>query len=81
MSEKDPYVQALIALCESQGGYKAVADESGVNPQTIYQITAGIKLPSGNPRGVGPELRKSSRQPFPAGLKIRCPWRLKMGQK
>jgi len=64
----DPQVEALKRLCDAHGGYQAVADAIQANRQTIYQIYAGIKLPSGNPRGVGPELRRKIAARFPNWL-------------
>lgn len=61
----DPYVKALRHLCDSHGGYKSVAEKAGVNDQTLYQIISGVKLPSGNERGVGPGLRKKLTASFP----------------
>lgn len=55
--DTEEVVQALRSLCEREGGYRVVATAIGANPATLYQITAGIKLPSGKPRGVGRELR------------------------
>jgi len=43
----------------------AVADEIDVNDQTIWQIINGIKLPSGNPRGVGPRLQSKLDAGYP----------------
>lgn len=54
----DKFTQSLRRLCDTYGGYKKVADVLGVNDQTLYQILSGVKLPSGNPKGVGPKLRK-----------------------
>jgi hypothetical protein len=65
----DQYVEALKRLCETHGGYNKVADAAGVNGQTLYQITAGVTLPSGNPRGVGPTLRKKLSAAFPLWLR------------
>lgn len=70
MEHKDPYVLALELLCEKQGGYKAVAQQARVNDQTIYQIVNGVKLPSGNPRGVGPQLRKKLAEAFPGWMSV-----------
>lgn len=64
----DIQVTALRVLCERNGGYKGVADAIGANPQTIYQIISGIKLPSGRARGVGPVLREKLNQRFPGWL-------------
>ena len=64
----DPAVIALMRLCELHGGYKGVAAEIEANDQTIYQIVAGIRLPSGNYRGVGPLLRKKLTARFPDWL-------------
>lgn len=68
MNEKDPYLEALKRLCDREGGYKSVADKAGVNDQTLYQIIAGVRLPSGNPRGVGPQLRKKLTAAYPGWL-------------
>lgn len=65
MTNQDPYVLALASLCEKRGGWKAVAAKIGTNDQTLYQITTGKKLPSGNPRGVGPKLRSLLDEHFP----------------
>ena len=64
----DPAVAALIALCKREGGYKTVADRIGVNDQSVYQITSGVKMPSGNRKGVGPKLRKSLTEHYPDWL-------------
>ena len=61
----DPLVDALRRLVEREGGAVAVADAAGVNDQTIYQVLKGIKLPSGNPKGVGPKLRAGLDKAFP----------------
>lgn len=62
---EDPLVAALRLLCEKEGGYKAVADKAGVNDQSIYQIISGVKLPSGQPKGVGPTIRRKLSTAFP----------------
>ncbi len=62
------FVNALIRLCAAHGGFRSVAKAADVNPQTIYQITSGVKLPSGNPKGVGPQLRKKLDAAFPGWL-------------
>jgi len=64
----DQYAKALKRLCDTHGGYNKVADAAGVNGQTLYQITTGVTLPSGNPRGVGPNLRKKLSAAFPLWL-------------
>lgn len=61
----DQYVEALKRLCDTHGGYNKVAEAAGVNGQTLYQIATGVTLPSGNPRGVGPALRKKLSKAFP----------------
>lgn len=68
MSSLDPQVLALRRLCERVGGYDAVAREIGANGQSIYQIITGRKLPSGNPKGVGPKLRAKLTEHFPDWL-------------
>jgi len=66
--QKDPMVQALIALCNREGSYKDVAAIARVSPDNLWQIVSGTKLPSGNPRGVGPSLRKKITDAFPNWL-------------
>lgn len=67
-STADPYVQALAALCERHGGHKSVAARAGVSDENLWQILNGIRLPSGNPRGVGPKLRAALSSAFPDWL-------------
>ena len=57
MDSVDPLVAALISLCKSEGGEKFVSDKAKVSAENLTQIIRGVKLPSGNPRGVGPGLR------------------------
>lgn len=61
----DPYVQALIQLISAEGGYEAVAAKADVNAQSLYQICSGVKLPSGNPKGVGPKIRRNLDAAYP----------------
>lgn len=64
----DYQVEALRRLCERVGDHKVVAKEIGSSAATLYQILAGIALPSGNPRGVGPALRKKITEAYPYWL-------------
>lgn len=68
MPQEDPFVAALRALCNREGGYQAVAEVAGVSPDNLWQILAGRQLPSGNPRGVGPKLRTKISAAFPEWL-------------
>ena len=61
-------VAALVALCKREGDYKDVADKSGISPDNLWQIINGTKLPSGNPRGVGPKLRLKITAAYPDWL-------------
>ena len=65
MTPKRQLIEAFRALCEREGGHVAVADEIGANEQNLWQILAGIKLPSGEPRGVGPNLQRRLEQRYP----------------
>lgn len=65
MTPKEHLIAALKSLCEREGGHVVVADEIKANDQTLYQIVTGVKLPSGNPRGVGPELQKKLDARYP----------------
>jgi hypothetical protein len=61
----DFLVSAFRDLCDREGGYKAVAARISANDQSLYQIYAGVRLPSGNPKGVGPKLRKALDDAYP----------------
>ncbi|MFN4121291.1 helix-turn-helix transcriptional regulator [Acidovorax sp.] len=68
MNTTDPFVLALQRLCDRVGGHDALAARIGANGQSIYQIVSQRKLPSGNPKGVGPNLRAKITQAFPDWL-------------
>jgi hypothetical protein len=68
MEREDQLVAALRALCEREGGYKAVADKARVSPDNLWQVLAAVKLPSGKARGVGPNLRDKLSAAFPGWL-------------
>ena len=65
MDAKDSMVKALEALCEREGGYKTVASVAHISPDNLWQILNGTKLPSGKPRGIGPELRRKLDRHYP----------------
>ena len=58
-------IEALRRLCDREGGYVAVADRAELNDQSIYQIISGVKLPSGEPKGVGPKIQKALTAAYP----------------
>lgn len=69
----DPLVIALTRLCGGKGRSAAarraeVADQLGVNEQTLYQIVNGVKLTSGRERTVGRALREKLDRHFPGWL-------------
>lgn len=65
MTPKEKLIESLKELCRIEGGYRAVADKAGVDDQSIYQIISGVKLPSGNPKGVGPKIQTALSHSFP----------------
>ena len=64
----DPAVRALIALLAREGGNIVVGNTIRANPKTLYQIAAGVKLPSGRPRGVGRDLREKLQRHYPGWM-------------
>lgn len=68
MTQPDPLVEALKALCEREGDYRTVAEKAKVSADNLWQILNGTKLPSGNSRGVGPTLRAKITSAFPDWL-------------
>lgn len=71
MADQDPFVVALKALCAREGGYRAVAQHANLSAANLSQILAGVTLPSGNPRGVGPAIRKALNESYPDWLSAR----------
>lgn len=65
MSESDIYVEALRQLCAAHGGPEVVAERAGLSSENLKQILKGVLLPSGNPRGVGPGVRKALNESYP----------------
>ena len=66
MTPKEAAIHALKALCgRVEGGYVAVADAANVSAENLAQILAGTKLPSGEPRGVGPKVAQALERAFP----------------
>lgn len=68
MNGPDPVVKSLIELCAREGGHEFVADKAKVSADNLWQILKGIKLPSGNPRGVGARLRNRLTIAYPNWL-------------
>lgn len=67
----DASVEALRRLIDSTpGGHKAVALKAGLNPASVDQVYKGVRLPSGNPKGVGPEMRRKLDASFPGWLVV-----------
>lgn len=62
----DPLVAALQRLIARVGSTQAVAEASGVNDQSLYQI-AFLKAHSstGKPKSVGPSIRKRLAKAYP----------------
>ena len=65
MTPRQQLIESLRLLCEREGGRTQVAAAIGSSEQTIWQIIAGIKLPSGEPRGVGASLQKRLDKRYP----------------
>lgn len=66
----DPAVEALRRLVgdNTAKNRQALALKIGANPESIYQILAGVPLGSGRPRSVGRELRAKLDEHFPGWL-------------
>jgi hypothetical protein len=66
MTPKEHLIESLISLCRREGGYQVVADNAKVSDQNLYQIiNRKGKLPSGEPRGVGPKLQTKLDAAYP----------------
>ena len=68
MTKNDPFIEALRRLCNAQGGAEFVAAAIHSSADNLKQILSATALPSGNLRGVGPNLRKKLNAAFPNWL-------------
>lgn len=68
MEDVDPIVLALRRLCDENGGADEVAQRARISAENVKQILRGVKLPSGQPRGVGRQLRDKITLAFPDWL-------------
>lgn len=69
MTPKEHLIERLRALCGPGDGYQAIALEIDASAEGLKQILAGTKLPSGQPRGVGPELQRKLEARYPGWAK------------
>lgn len=65
MTPKQQLIESLRLLCEREGGRKAVADAIKYNEQTLWQVLAGTKLPSGESKGIGARMQKRLDERYP----------------
>lgn len=65
MSPKEQLIEAFRHLCETQGGVSAIADEIDASEEGLKQVLAGTKLPSGEPRGIGPKIQRKLETRYP----------------
>lgn len=64
MNTKTQLIECFRALCELHG-VDAIASKTHSNVEGMKQIQRGLKLASGEPRGVGPELQKRLDKHYP----------------
>lgn len=75
-SDMDPIVAALERLVAREGGRIKVADEIGVNEQSLYQILQRVPHSNtGKPRSVGPSIRRKLSTRYPGWMEIDSPER------
>ena len=67
MHNLDPLTSALTTLCNREG-IEFVAATAEVSAENLRQILKGTKLPSGEPRRVGPRLRGKLSKAYPHWL-------------
>ena len=65
MDVRTHLVESLRRLCQRVGGHRVVADTIGADEQSLQQILKGVKLPSGNAKGVGPTLQRKLDAAYP----------------
>jgi DNA-binding phage protein len=70
----DPLVLALERLVAREGGRINVADEIGVNEQSLYQILKRIPhSTTGKPKGIGPKIRAKLNARYPDWMELGRP--------
>ena len=69
MPPKTLLIEAFRALCDRLGGVDSVADEIGASAEGLRQVYNGIKLPSGQPRGLGPSIQAKLEAKYPGWWK------------
>lgn len=73
-SDMDPIVAALERLVAREGGRIKVADEIGVNEQSLYQILQRVPHSNtGKPRSVGPSIRRKLSARYPGWMEMDSP--------
>jgi len=68
MTYEEQIKAALSDLCSRHGGVEAVADAAKLSAESLKQVLAGTKLPSGRPRGLGPSSREKLEKVFPGWM-------------
>lgn len=67
----DPLVVALERLVAREGGRIKVADEIGVNEQSLYQILRRVPHSvTGRPKGIGPNIRAKLDARYPGWMAL-----------
>lgn len=64
MTPKERLIERFKALCEKHG-VEVIAERIRSSPDSLKQVIAGTKLPSGKPRGVGPDIQQRLEKAFP----------------
>lgn len=64
MTPKERLIERFKALCEKHG-VDFVAGKIHSSPDSLKQVIAGTKLPSGKPRGIGPDIQQRLEKAFP----------------
>lgn len=65
MTPKEATTARFRQLCDQVGGVEVVATATGLSLESLKQVLAGTKLPSGRPRGLGPASLEAIASAFP----------------
>lgn len=66
MTPKERVIASFKALCDrTEGGVFAVAESIGASAESLQQVYNGYKLPSGAPRGIGPDVQRRLEDVYP----------------
>ncbi len=71
MTPKEFAIECFRSLCDRvPGGVASIADATGLSAESLTQVLKGTKLPSGKPRGLGPNSIDAITAQYPGWMDL-----------